>query len=145
VPTVERLFTVAPDPGSVLSYLQDFANAEEWDPGTQRCVRTDAGLIGVGSTWHNTSKVAGVTTELKYTLERSTPDQLVFVGTNAKATSTDTITVTPFDRGSQIRYRAELEMHGAAKLASPVMKLIFERIATATEHQMTEVLNHLKR
>ena len=144
MPTVERTFAVIPEPGSVLSYLQDFSNAEEWDPGTQRCVRMDSGPIGVGSTWHNTSKIMGLTTELEYTLEQTTPDQLVFVGTNAKATSTDTISVTPSGTGSRIRYRAELELHGAAKLISPGMKLVFEKVATATERQLTNVLNQLE-
>ena len=37
----------------------------------------------------------------------------------------------------------ELDLHGPAKLISPVMKLIFERVATTTVHQMTQVLNQL--
>ncbi len=90
-----------------------------------------------------TLTVVGITTELDYTLEQSTPELLVFVGENDKATSTDTITITPSGTGSRIRYRAELEMHGMAKLAAPAMKLIFEKVATDTEHQMIEVLNQL--
>ncbi len=36
-------------------------------------------------------------------------------------------------------------MHGAAKLATPIMKLEFEKLAGDTEKQMTEVLNGLPR
>lgn len=143
MPTVERTFTVTPDPQTVVTYLQDFANAEEWDPGTQKCTRDGTGPIEVGSTWHNTSKVVGVTTELQYTLEQAASDQLVFVGTNGKATSIDDIRVTPSGTGSTIRYRAELELHGWTKLAAPAMKLIFEKIANDTERQMVKVLNQL--
>jgi hypothetical protein len=88
-----------------MEYLKDFTHAEEWDPGTQTCTRNDAGPIAVGTSWHNVSKIFGVTTELTYT--------------------------------------ADLEMKGAAKLATPAMKLIFEKLAGDTEKQMTEVLNKL--
>ena len=68
--TVSRTFDVRPDPAVVIDYLKDFSNAEEWDPGTESCTRTDAGPVVVGSTWHNRSKIAGVSTELTYTLEQ---------------------------------------------------------------------------
>ena len=95
---VERTFTIEPGPATVLSYLEDFSNAEEWDPGTVRCTRRDSGPVQVGSSWNNTSKFAGNTTELLYTLESRTDEQLVFVGQNQRATSTDTITVSPSAR-----------------------------------------------
>ena len=40
---VERTFTVAAAPPVVMHYLEDFSNAEEWDPGTVRCTRRDTG------------------------------------------------------------------------------------------------------
>lgn len=141
--TVSRTFAVKPSPQVVLDYLKDFSHAEQWDPGTERCTRTDSGPIAEGATWHNVSKVAGVTTELTYTLRTLSDDRIVLVGTNDSATSTDTITVTPDGTGSTITYEAELEMHGAAKLATPAMKLLFEKLAHDTQRQMTEVLNAL--
>jgi len=71
------------------------------------------------------------------------PDRLVFVGSNDTATSTDTITVTPHGTGSRVSYRAQLELHGLAKLAGPVVKLVFEKVASATRDQMIDVLNQL--
>lgn len=141
--TVSRTFSVAPAPPIVIEYLKDFGHAEEWDPGTQKCTRTDTGPIGEGSTWHNVSKIAGVKAELTYTLRTLTDDTIVLVGTNDSATSTDTITVTPDGAGSSITYRADLEMHGAAKLITPAMKLIFEKLAGDTQKQLTQVLDKL--
>ena len=141
--TVTRTFAVDPAPATVIDYLRDFAHAEEWDPGTERCTRTDSGPIEPGATWHNVSKIAGVSTELDYTLTELTSDKIVLVGKNDTATSTDTITVRPAGTGSAITYRADIEMHGAAKLATPVVKLVFEKIGSETEEQMTQVLNHL--
>jgi carbon monoxide dehydrogenase subunit G len=143
MPTVSRTFTVTAAPTQVLAYLQDFANAKEWDPGTQTCSRIDDGPVVVGSRWHNVSKIAGVSTELTYVLKESTDSRLVFEGTNKSATSTDTIVVTPAEGGATIAYRADLAMHGLAVLMSPVMKVLFEKIAGDTENQMTEVLNSL--
>lgn len=143
MPTVQRTFTVTSPPARVIEYLKDFANAEEWDPGTQSCTRDGAGPVEVGAIWHNVSKIFGVEAKLTYTLRELTDRTLVFVGTNEKSTSTDTITVDPSSSGSVITYRADLEMHGAAKILSPAMKLVFEKLAGDTEKQMTTVLDGL--
>lgn len=140
---MSRTFTVTPPPSVVLDYLKDFSHAEEWDPGTEKCERLDSGPIGVGSRWHNESKIAGVSTELTYELMELTEDRLVLVGKNETATSTDTITVVPDGAGSEVTYEAVIEMSGAAKLAEPAVKLVFEKIGNDTEDDMTTVLNRL--
>lgn len=141
--SVSRTFPVTAAPHVVVAYLADFCNATEWDPGTESCTRNDSGPIAVGASWHNVSKIAGVSTELTYTLAELDSDKIVLVGRNDSATSTDTITVRPDGDGSEITYRADLDMHGVAKLATPAMKLVFEKLAGDTEKQMTEVLNRL--
>lgn len=141
--TVTRTFTVEPTPAVVVDYLKDFSHATEWDPGTEKCEQLGAGPVQVGTQWHNTSKIAGVSTELTYTLEKLTDDTIVFVGKNDTATSTDTITVRPHESGSEITYEAVIEMSGAAKLASPLVKLVFEKIGSDTEDDMIKVLNRL--
>ncbi len=141
---VSRTFTVTPPPAVVLDYLKDFSHAEEWDPGTEKCTPETPGPIEVGSRWHNESKIAGVSTELTYELRHLTASEVVFRGENDSATTTDTITVVPHDTGSEITYDAVIETKGlAGKLADPVMKLLFERIGSKTEDQMTEALNRL--
>ena len=142
--TVERTFTVEATPRVVLDYLKDFGHAEEWDPGTESCMREGAGPVEVGTTWHNVSKIAGVSTELTYRLAELREDRVVFEGSNDSARTTDTITVTPAGVGSQVHYRAEIELQGAAKLATPAVKLIFEKIGNDTEKKLTEVLNALR-
>lgn len=143
MPNVSRTFNVSPPPGVVVDYLKDFGNAEQWDPGTQSCERVGSGPVSEGAYWHNVSKIFGVTAELTYTLAELTDRKLVFVGENKSSTSVDTITVDAAGAGSVITYEAQLEMHGAAKLLNPVMKLAFEKLAGETEKQMTTVLNQL--
>lgn len=140
---MSRTFTVKPTPDVVVDYLADFTHAEAWDPGTESCTRLDSGPIQVGSRFHNESKIAGVSTELVYELVTLDADKIVLRGENDSATSTDTITVTPRDGGSEITYEAVIEAKGVGKLAEPLMKLVFERIGSETEEKMTEVLNRL--
>jgi len=140
---VSRTFSVNPQPHQVIDYLKDFSNAVEWDPGTQRCTRNDGGPIGEGASWHNVSKIMGRTTELTYTLETLSDSNLVFVGKNKSATSTEKIYVDATDAGSVITYRNELEMHGLIALFNPVLKLYFEKLANDTEKQLSSVLNRL--
>lgn len=145
MPTVSRTFTVDASPGVVVPYLADFSNAEQWDPGTERCIRNDHGPVKVGSSWHNTSKIAGVSTELSYTLEELSDDRVVLVGHNDTATSTETIEVTPSGGGSSITYTNTIDFHGVAKVANPLAKVVFEKVGNDTEKQLTEVLNSLPR
>lgn len=141
--TVSRTFHVTPDPTTVVDYLKDFSHAEAWDPGTERCTQESPGEVRVGTRWHNVSKIAGVSTELTYTLETLTPGRIVFVGVNDSARSTDTITVQAKGGGSEVTYEAVIEPQGVGKLADPLLKLLFERIGTKTEKQLTDVLNGL--
>jgi carbon monoxide dehydrogenase subunit G len=140
---VSRTFAVAAAPDKVLEYLQDFGNTEEWDPATQRTTRIDAGPIGVGSSWHNASKILGVTAELTYTLTAVESDKLVFLGRNEGATAIDTITVRPVAGGSEVTYHVDLEMHGLAKLMTPVMRTEFEKLGDETAARLADVLNRL--
>lgn len=138
---VERVFTVTAPLTEIHSYLRDFANAEEWDPGTISCSQSSAGPVAVGTTWKNVSEFRGKETELTYTLTKDSPDHLQFVGENKTVTSTDDIGLAAVDGGTRITYHADFEFHGLAKLAVPFVKGELESLGDKTEAQMTTVLN----
>ena len=142
--TVSRTFSVDAPPEIVTPYLADFAHAEQWDPGTVRCARIDDGPVTVGASWHNTSKIAGISTELTYTLEQLSDERIVLVGRNETATSTETITIARTATGSSITYTNEVQFNGVAKLAGPLAKIVFEKLGADTEKQLVETLNALK-
>ena len=144
--SVERTFVVLKPRDVVREYLKDFAHAEQWDPGTETCRRTDTGPVAVGSSWHNVSTFRGRTTELDYRLERLDDDRVTFVGENKTATSTDDIRLAEagVDRGqTTVTYRADIAFHGLAKLAGPILQREFERLADETRDQMTRSINAL--
>jgi carbon monoxide dehydrogenase subunit G len=142
--TVSRTFTVDVAPEIVVPYLADFAHAEQWDPGTVRCVRDGDGPVTVGSTWRNTSKIVGISTELTYTLEQLTDARVVLVGRNDTATSTETIEIADSAMGSRITYTNDLQFNGVARLAAPLGKVVFEKLANDTEKQLVKTLNALQ-
>jgi carbon monoxide dehydrogenase subunit G len=137
---VSRTLTVQAPLASVVEYLKDFAHAESWDPGTVSCVQTTPGPVGVGTEWRNVSEFRGKETTLTYRLEKLAPQRLVFVGENKTATSTDDISFTPVDDGTQITYHAHVVFHGLAKLADPLMKKEFDRLGDELVGTMTRAL-----
>jgi carbon monoxide dehydrogenase subunit G len=141
---VQRTFVVSKPRDAVAAYLRDFAHAEKWDPGTQKCVQSTPGPISLGTEWHNESKLLGMTTELTYRLAEDSADGVKFEGSNKTATTVDDISFADVDGGStRITYEASITFNGLAKLSDPIFKIVFERIGDKTVTAMTETLEAL--
>ena len=142
--TVERTFIVDRPIEIVVCYLTDFARAEDWDPGTRRCTRIGGdGPIGLGAAWQNLSGIRGREFELEYHLAALEPGHLVFVGSSEAVTSTHDLGFVALGTGTSVTYRATIEFHGLAKLATPFMQAEIERLGDATQSQLTKVINNL--
>ncbi|STQ62230.1 Polyketide cyclase / dehydrase and lipid transport [Gordonia bronchialis] len=140
---VTRSFPVQRPIEEVVAYLRDFANAVEWDPGTQSCEPISTGAIGVGSRWHNETKLYGISTTLTYELTRDDPDHLVFTGTNKTATSTEDLSFVSLDSGhTEVTYHAHVDFNGAARLADPLAQLGFKRLAPEVAEQMKRAIEN---
>jgi carbon monoxide dehydrogenase subunit G len=137
---VSRTFTADVPRDVAVDFLADFGNAEEWDPGTESCTRIGHGPVEPGARWRNVSKILGRRTELTYVLAEKRHDGVTLEGSNKTATSIDDIGVRSVPEGSRIVYRATIRFHGVARLADPVMRLVFERLAGKTADQMTRAL-----
>ena len=140
---VERTFTVETTPAAALGYLMDFGNTQEWDRAAQQTVRNGSGPLQPGATWRQACRIFGITAELTWTLIEATADRLLFHGRNEGADCTDTAVVRPVPGGTEVTYRVELEMHGLAKLATPVMKIEFEKLGTESAAGLRQALNRL--
>lgn len=137
---VERTFTVPAPIEAVFSYLSDFENTEEWDPGTVATTRT-GGDGGLGTKYANKSKFMGRETELEYeTITYDPPSRFECRGRNKTATATDSMTFTPAGEGTEIRYRADFEFNGLVKLVAPlVVKPKLDSLADETVEQIKKV------
>ncbi|MFJ2784006.1 MULTISPECIES: SRPBCC family protein [unclassified Streptomyces] len=126
---VERTFVVRRPLPELVAYLEDFAHAEEWDPGTVRCARLDEGPVAPGARWHNTSRFRDRTTELEYRLAVREPARLVFVGENRTVTAVDDLRFLDEGTDTRLTYRASLGFKGLARFAAPFLRAEFERLA----------------
>jgi carbon monoxide dehydrogenase subunit G len=138
---VERTFTVSRPVEAVFSYLSDFENTEEWDPGTVETTRI-SGDGGLGTTYANTSKFVGREVELTYeTIGHDEPTFFACRGRNKTATATDSMTFTRDGDRTQIHYRADFEFHGILKFVAPlVVKGKLDSLADETVEQMCRAL-----
>lgn len=136
-------FVVRVAPDVAYDYLSDFTHAEEWDPGTVRCVRLDEGPIRVGSAWRNESRLVFVPATLRFELTEKAPGRLVFTGVNDKSTSVDEITIADAPDGSLIRYSSTVTLRGPARIATPLFRVLLRRMAAELPAQMTATLEAL--
>lgn len=126
--SVERVIVVRRPLAEVVAYLEDFGRAEEWDPGTVRCVGIGEGAPRPGSRWRNTSRFRGRTTELEYELVVREPARLVFSGRNRTVDALDDLRFTEEGTVTRLVYRASLSFKGFARLAEPFLRGEFERL-----------------
>lgn len=138
---VQRTFIVSQPLDKVASYLKDFANTEEWDPGTVSTTRIGTGPVEVGAKWHNVSKFRGRETELEYVLKRAEAARLTFEGNNKTVTATDDLTFRESDGGTEINYHATFDFHGLARLAEPFIKGALQKLGDDTQQQMQRTIN----
>ncbi|NNG36334.1 SRPBCC family protein [Nakamurella aerolata] len=140
---VSRTFTVECPAERARSYLADFSNAPEWDPGTVSCERVgDRGApVAVGARWRNVSKLLVITTELDYELVEDTAERIRLVGRNKTATSTDTVSIRALSAAStELTYDSRVQFNGWAKVSDPLMTLLFHYLAGKTVSGITAAL-----
>lgn len=140
MPSVERTITVHQPVEKVWGYLSDFTTTEEWDPPTVSTVRT-SGDGGVGTTYRNVSKFLGKETEAEYEVVGYEPNRrFELTGSASGMELHDTITFVSSGETTTVTYRAEMEPHGAAKLASPLLsgglEVLGSRVSSSLEEKL---------
>ena len=135
--TVKRTIRTVAPLDAVWGYLSDFTNAEQWDPGTVTCKRTDAGPIDVGATYENVSEFRGRQTTLTYTVATFVPAKhLVMHGENKTVQSIDDLTFSGSASGAELVYEARFTFKGVARLAEPFLRKALNKLADDTEDSL---------
>ncbi len=141
--SAHRTFTTTSAPDVVYAFLSDFANAEEWDPGTVECTRVE-GDGGVGTRYRNVSSFLGRRTTVQYVArELNPPTFLHFEGTNEQFTGHDRISLQASGSGTRVTYDAQFAFHGASKLAIPLVAGYLPLLANKTVTHLRERLDRL--
>ena len=137
---LERTVYTPRTPTETFTYLADFTNTNEWDPGTVSTTRT-SGDGGVGSTYRNISQFLGRKTELTYTTVILRPDEFVeLMGENKTLVAHDQMTITSEGSGSRVDYVAEFEFKGLTKLFAPLLRPAFNKLGDDAQKGMTQAL-----
>jgi uncharacterized protein YndB with AHSA1/START domain len=145
---ITRTVTVDRQVGAVFDYVSDFTTTTQWDPATVRTIRV-TGEGGPGTTYRNTSRFLGRTTELTYVvLERSPGHRISLRGENKTVVALDTMDLRQLEPGrTAVTYRAEFTFKGIWKpiavLLTPVLSLAFRRLGDRAEAGLGHALNAL--
>ena len=143
---IDRTVETSAPTAQVFDFLADFTNTEEWDPGT---VRTDriSGNGGVGTAYANTSRFLGRNTDLTYVVEVYEPGRRVALrGENKTVVAHDTMTFVPTATGgTSVRYVADFELKGMARMVAPLLTPAFTRLGDSASEQMRATLDRLGR
>ncbi len=107
------------DADRAFAYLADFGTIGEWDPFIRQVERLDAGPPRVGARYRLDGRFLRRTVTLDYTIVEldGNARRVKLTGSGGlSCTGWDEITVTPTRDGATVRYEAEVNLHGRARL-----------------------------
>jgi hypothetical protein len=131
-------------PEVAFDYLANFTSVAEWDPGVVESTRLDDGPLAVGSRFRVVVKTGPRATPLEYVVrELDPPRRIRLVAETSTLRSDDVITVEAGPDGSVVVYDADLMLRGAARVFSPVLGLVFDRIGDKAAAGLRGALDRL--
>jgi len=115
----ERIETALPL-DEAFSFIADFANAKDWDPGVATSVPLDPGPVAVGSRYQlGIRRGEGVAT-MEYVVTAYEPlRRVVLAGEGAGVAAVDDIRFEATPGGTRIDYMADIRLRGVRRLATP--------------------------
>lgn len=129
-------------PEVAFDYLADFTSVAEWDPGVSEATRLDDGPVTVGSRF----RVVVKTGPLVYEVRELEPGRRIrLVAESSTVRSDDVITVEPTATGdgAVVAYDADLTLRGIARVLSPALGLVFDRIGDKAAAGLRRKLDEL--
>ena len=129
-------------PADAFAYMADFSNARFWDPSVSGAARDGDGPIDLGSSFAVVARFAGRDVPLTYAIVAYEPPAKVVLEARSGFVSRDTITVEEAaGGGSLVHYDALLAFSGVARLADPLMQLVFNRVGAKAKAGLETALN----
>ena len=114
----------------VFTYLADFSNTAEWDPGVAEARKTSEGPVGFRSTFDLVTLFRGRRVPVTYEVTVYEPSsRLVLVGRNKNFEGIDDIGLFPEGAGTRVTWNAEFQMNGVVRLLQPFLGGVFEKLS----------------
>jgi len=112
----------------VFAVLSDFSNGSKWSSGVvEPAKKTSAGPIGVGTTWHSVSKVAGRRFDTDIACTEFETNRKITTTFTKPFPTTLTVTFESVAGGTRISQTVESEPGGFFKLAEPLVVTMAKR------------------
>ncbi len=139
----ERIATSLPIEAT-FDYVADFANSEQWDPGTTSSRRLDDGPLGPGARYGLTVRMGGRVAPMEYHIrDFDRPRRVVLVGSGSNVKAVDEIRFERAGDGTVVYYTADISLGGLLRLAEPFLGGSFEKIGRDAAAGMDAALEDL--
>jgi carbon monoxide dehydrogenase subunit G len=125
----------------VFAFVGDFSNAERWDPGVADSRAVTDGPVRVGSRYALTVLFNGRRLPMTYEVtDYDPPNRVVLAGSGSTVTAVDDIRFEATERGTRIRYTADLRLKGPLRVLEPFMARKFQAVGDAAMTGMRAAL-----
>ncbi len=136
----ERIETTLPL-DDTFTYIADFANAQEWDPGVAHARRLGDGPIGPGTRYELGVRMGGRVAPMEYqVITWEPPHRVVLVGSGSNVDAVDDIRFAGTPTGTAIDYTANIRLGGLLRVAQPLLGGALERIGRNAADGMRRTL-----
>jgi dehydrogenase/reductase SDR family protein 12 len=136
----ERIETALPI-DAAFDYIADFANAQEWDPGTAASRRLDDAPVGAGSRFALDVRMGGRVAPMQYRIrDYDRPNRVVLVGSGSKVHAVDDIRFARMGDGTVIDYAADIQLGGPLRFIQPLLGGTFRKIGRDAAAGMDKAL-----
>jgi carbon monoxide dehydrogenase subunit G len=113
----------------VFAFVGDFSNAERWDPGVASSSALTEGPVRVGSRYDLTVLFNGRRLPMTYEVTAlDPPNRVELRGSGSTVNALDDIRFEATERGTRIRYTADLRLRGPLRLAEPLLRRRFDEV-----------------
>ncbi|HET9722717.1 MAG TPA: SRPBCC family protein [Actinomycetota bacterium] len=130
MPLLQETLEVGRPLDEVFAFVGDFANTKDWDPGVASSRKVTDGPVGVGTRYAVDVLFGSRTLPMTYEITAwDPPNRVVLRGQGSTVTAVDDIRFEATERGTRVRYSADLRLKGLLKLAEPFMRGRFDRTA----------------
>ena len=139
----ERIETALPI-DAAFDYIADFANSQDWDPGTASSRRLDDRPLGPGARYALDVRMGGRVAPMEYRIrDFERPHRVVLVGSGSNVDAVDDIRFERSGDRTVIDYTADIRLGGLLRFAQPFLGRAFARIGRDAAAGMDETLADL--
>lgn len=126
----------------VFSYVSDFANTEQWDPGVSSARQLDDGPVAVGTKYDVVATFGSSEVPIVYEVTELEPyRRVVLVGSSETVDAVDEIRFEPADGGTLVDYTADLTFNNWIRFVAPAMAPLMNRVGEKALDGLVATLN----